>query len=176
LSIADLKSLLVECGAILFGEFTLTSGRKSSFYVDIKKASCEPRILKAIGEDIAPTARGFDLIAGMELGAVPIAASAAIASMKPYVIVRKGERTHGTGKSIEGPDVKGKRVLIVEDVTTTGGSVVKTIERLREAGATVTLAITVVDREEGAAQALAPLNVELKPLVRISELLKERKA
>lgn len=110
----------------------------------------------------------------MELGAVPIAASAAIASMKPYVIVRKGERTHGTGRTIEGPEVKGKKALIVEDVTTTGGSVVKTIERLREAGAIVSTAITVVDREEGATAALQPLKVELKPLVRISELLKER--
>lgn len=173
---ADLKGMLVESGAILFGEFTLTSGKKSPFYVDIKKASCDPGVLRAIGEAIAPDARRHDALAGMELGAVPIAVAASLASGKPFAIVRKGDRAHGTGKQVEGSEVKGKRVLVVEDVTTTGGSVVKTVERLREAGAYVSEVVTVVDREEGATEALRALNVALHPLVRVGELLRERKA
>ncbi len=159
-----LKEKLIECNAVKTGEFTLTSGRKSNFYVDIKKASTNPIILKEIAEQMAPHVNE-ELIAGMELGAVPIAAAVALETKKPYLIIRKGERKHGTGKQIEGSYKEGQSVVLVEDVTTTGGSSVKSVEILRDAGLNVTRTIVVVDREEGGKEALAELNIELIPLV-----------
>ena len=169
-----LKDELINCGAVLFGEFTLTSGAKSSYYVDIKKASTNPGVLKKVAKEMAAHVDGIDMIAGMELGAVPIAVAVALETGKPYVIIRKGERTHGTGKQIEGDPVAGKRVLIVEDVTTSGGSTIKSVEILRDAGASVDKALVVVDREAGAIPKLADMGVNLIPMVTVKELLKGR--
>ncbi len=170
-----LKDDLIGCGAVLFGDFTLTSGAKSSYYVDIKKASTNPKVLRHIGKEMSKHIEGIDMIAGMELGAVPIAVAVALETGKPYVIIRKGERTHGTGKQIEGDPVYGKRVLIVEDVTTSGGSTIKSVEILREAGATVDKALVVVDREAGAIPKLAEMGVNLIPMVTVKELLASQK-
>jgi orotate phosphoribosyltransferase len=123
---------LKECGAIKFGQFVLTSGAISDYYIDIKKASTDPKILKIIAQQMSNYTKGYDMLAGMELGAVPLVVALALETGIPYVIIRKEKREHGTGKQIEGSDVKGKSVLIVEDVTTSGGSVVKTIQILRE--------------------------------------------
>lgn len=163
-----LKNMLIECNAIQFGEFTLTSGKKSNYYIDIKRASTNPAILKEIAMGMAPHIDG-DRIAGMELGAVPIAAAVALETGKPFVIIRKGKREHGTGNQIEGELNKGERVVVVEDVATTGGSVVKSIEILRSAGAVVEKVVVVVDREEGARENLEPLGVELVALVKKGE-------
>jgi len=132
-----LIDLLKKCGAIQFGRFVLTSGAVSNYYIDIKKASTNPKILKKIAEMMAEYVAGYDLIAGMELGAVPLAVALSLETNIPYVIVRKEKREHGTGKQIEGGDVKNKKVLVVEDVTTSGGSVVKAIKTLREEKALV---------------------------------------
>ncbi len=104
----------------------------SDYYIDIKKASTNPKILKKIAEAMAEYAEGYDVIAGMELGAVPLAVALSLETRIPYVIIRKEKREHGTGKQIEGGDVKDKKVIIVEDVTTSGGSVIKSINILRE--------------------------------------------
>ena len=170
----SLKDQLITCGAVRFGDFTLASGAKSSYYVDIKKASTNPRILRAVGEAIAPHAKGYDFIAGMELGAVPIAVAAALASDVPYLIVRKEAKGYGTGKRIEGDFTPGARVLVVEDVTTSGGSSIKAIDVLREAGLTVDRCITVVDREQGAKAAMADKGVQLEGLVTAKELLEAK--
>jgi orotate phosphoribosyltransferase len=90
------------------------------------------------------------------------------------VIIRKEKREHGTGKQIEGSDVKGKSVLIIEDVTTSGGSVVKSIQILRENNAEVEKVLVVVDRESGAREKLKKLEVEFTPLITISEILKNK--
>ena len=168
-----LVDLLISCGAIKFGEFVLTSGKRSNYYIDIKQASTNPRILRMIAKRMKDYARGYDVIAGMELGAVPIAVALSLESEKPFVIVRKQEKIHGTKKLIEGEDVNGKKVLVVEDVTTTGGSVIRAVKILRENGAIVDKVITVVDREEGAKERLNEENVELIPLVTKSEILKK---
>ncbi len=118
--------------------------------------------------------KGYDLLAGMELGAVPLVVALALETGIPYVIIRKEKREHGTGKQIEGGDVKGKNVLIVEDVTTSGGSVVKTIQILRENQAEVEKVLAVVDRESGAKEQLKKLEVEFIPLVSVSEILKKK--
>ncbi len=165
---------LVGCGAVKFGEFTLTSGATSPYYVDVKQAMTDPTTLRAIADAMAALTRQhgpFDAVAGMELGAVPLATAVSLATDLPLLLIRKGEREHGTGKRIEGPDAAGKHVFVVEDVTTSGGSTVDAVKVLREAGATVTHASVVVDRESGGAEALTAVDVQLHPLARASELL-----
>jgi orotate phosphoribosyltransferase len=165
---------LKECGAIKFGRFVLTSGALSDYYIDIKKASTEPKVLKLIAQEMSSHTKDYDLLAGMELGAVPLVVALALETGIPYVIIRKEKREHGTGKQIEGGDVKGKSVLIIEDVTTSGGSVVKTIQILRENNAIIEKVIVVVDRESGAREKLQKLEVEFVPLVTVSEILKNK--
>ena len=167
-----LKESLIECGAIKFGHFKLTSGKESKYYVDIKMASTNPKVLSEIASEMAKATQNndYDLIAGMELGAVPLAVALALETNKPYVIIRKEKPTHGTGKQIIGKSKAGQKVLIVEDVATTGGSVVKAINVLREEGLKVNKIVVVVDREEGAGENLKDMQVELLPLVKASDL------
>lgn len=170
-SIAD---HLLGCGAVKFGDFTLTSGAKSRYYVDVKAAMTDPPTLRAIAHGMAQVAARhgpFDAVAGMELGAVPLATAVSLETNLPLLIVRKGERKHGTGKRIEGRHPKGQRVFVVEDVTTSGGSTLEAVKVLREAGATVTHACVVVDRESGGVAALAAEKVTLHPLATVSQLL-----
>jgi len=114
------------------------------------------------------------MLAGMELGAVPLVVALSLETGIPYVIIRKEKREHGTGKQIEGGDVKGKSVLVVEDVTTSGSSVIKSIQILRENNAEVEKVLVVVDRESGAREKLEKLEVEFIPLVSVSEILKNK--
>lgn len=165
--------LLKECGAIKFGHFVLTSGAISNYYIDIKKASTDPKILKKIAKAIKPYTEGYDIIAGMELGAVPIAVALSLETDKPYVIIRKEKKEHGTGRQIEGEDVKDKKVLLVEDVTTSGGSVVKAVKILRESQAKVNKVISVVDRESGAKENLLELDVDLISLISVSDIFEK---
>ena len=170
----DLIQHLKSCGAIKFGRFVLTSGAISDYYIDIKKASTDPTILKDIAKRMSDYVNGYEMLAGMELGAVPLVVALALETGIPYVIIRKEKREHGTGKQIEGGEVTGKSVLIVEDVTTSGGSVVKTIQILRENNAEVDRVLAVVDRESGARELLQKLEVEFIPLVSVSEILKNK--
>lgn len=168
-----LISHLKECGAIKFGRFVLTSGAISDYYIDIKKASTDPKILKLIAKHMSQYTTDYDLLAGMELGAVPLVVALSLETQIPYVIIRKEKRDHGTGKQIEGGDIKGKNVLLIEDVTTSGGSVVKSIQILRENNAEVEKVLVVVDRESGAREILQKLEVEFIPLVTVSDILKK---
>ena len=169
----QLIELLKECGAIQFGRFVLTSGAVSDYYIDIKKASTNPKVLKKITEMMAEYVEGYDVIAGMELGAVPLAVSLSLETNIPYVIVRKEKREHGTGKKIEGGDVKNKKVLVVEDVTTSGGSVIKAVKTLRENQALVDKVLVVVDRESGAEEKLLNIDIRLIPLISVRDILKK---
>ncbi|MGQ0796855.1 MAG: orotate phosphoribosyltransferase [Methanobacteriota archaeon] len=162
---------LKACGALRFGTFTLASGKTSSYYVDIKRAITRPDLLRTVADAIAPYARDVDRIAGVELGAVPIAAAVSITSAKPYVIVRKASKEHGTKQAYEGELAKGDRVLFVEDVVTTGGTLRGAIERLRHAGAVVEDCVCVVDREEGGKLILAEIGVRLHALLWAKDLL-----
>ena len=169
----ELTQLLKECGAIQFGRFVLTSGAVSDYYIDIKKASTNPTVLKKIAEAMAEYVEGYDLLSGMELGAVPLITALSLETNIPYVIIRKGKREHGTGKQIEGGDVKNKHVLVIEDVTTSGGSVVKTIQILRQNQAKVDEVLVVVDRESGAEEKLQNLDVSFIPLLSVSDIFKK---
>ena len=155
-----------------FGEFRLTSGRRSKFYVNLKLAATQPSILNQITADMALLVPdGAEVIAGMELGAVPLAVALSLKTGLPYVMIRKGERLHGTGNRIEG-ELMGN-VIVVEDVATTGASLVDAISVIRREGGVVEKAIVVVDREEGADEALRAVDVELLPLLRIGSLLQD---
>jgi orotate phosphoribosyltransferase len=161
--------LLLESGAIEYGDFLLASGARSSYYIDIKAATTNPAILAEIGKAIAE-GREFEVVAGVAVGGVPIAVAVSLASGRPYAIVRKEAKDHGKSGRIIG-EVNGKDVLLVEDVTTSGGSAIYGIEALRAAGAHVDRVVTVVDREAGAREALAEKGVSLQALVRVSDLL-----
>ena len=173
---SELKTALKGCGALQFGDFTLASGAKSEYYIDIKKASTDPKVLYLISQLMAETMQEnnikVDRIAGVVLGSVPLAAALSLATGIPFVMVRKEVKDHGTGKLIEGVLNKGDRVLVVEDVITSAGSSVTAIGTLRNAGATVTDVISVIDRESGGPAALKKIDVKLTPLIRASELLK----
>lgn len=166
-----LKETLKSCGAFQIGEFTLTSGKKSNFYVDIKQASTNPNILGEIAEDMVKHIKDEEKIAGMELGAVPLAVALSLKTNLPYLIIRKKSRQHGTGKLIEGNMGDGDKILLVEDVTTTGSSLVFAAETIRKAKGIVNRAIVVVDREEGAFELLKGHGIGLIPLVKVSEMM-----
>ena len=168
---ARFVAALKASGALAFGTFTLASGKTSSYYVDIKKAVTRPELLRTIADGMAPYARTADRIAGVELGAVPIAAAVSLATHKPYVMVRKEAKEHGTRQPFEGELKRGDRVLFVEDVVTTGGTLRGAIERLRGNGAIVEECVCVVDREEGGRMLLAEINVRLHALVSAKDLL-----
>ncbi|HPY59307.1 MAG TPA: orotate phosphoribosyltransferase [Methanospirillum sp.] len=167
---ATLHEMLISSDAIRFGDFTLASGRKSRFYIDIKKAITQPAILKKIASEVLMKNPPFDAVAGVAVGGVPLAVAVSLESGKPYVIIRKEQKAHGLASLIIG-EVSGKRVLLVEDVTTSGGSALFGIEQLRSAGAVVEEVITVVDRDEGAEKTLSDLNVKLTPLVSMKDLV-----
>ncbi|MCX6684982.1 MAG: orotate phosphoribosyltransferase [Methanoregula sp.] len=165
-TIAD---LLLKYKAIEFGEFTLASGKKSPYYVDVKTAVTNPDLLVAIVSAIAHT-HTFDVVAGVAVGGIPLAVATSIISKKPYAIIRAEEKSHGKKDVIIGT-VKDANVLLVEDVTTSGGSALYGICALRAAGARADRVVTVVDREQGAGEMLRQQGVHLLPLVKVSEIL-----
>lgn len=171
----NLAEALKECEAIKFGDFTLASGKKSRYYVDIKRASTNPRVLKLIASSIFEVLKlrsiQADYVGGVALGGVPVAVAVSLETGLPLLMIRKEAKGYGMKGQIVGEFEKGRSVVLVEDVTTTGGSVVRAIGTLRDEGLVVRHVIVVVDREEGASGALAGAGVELIPLIRISELL-----
>ncbi|MCE8424744.1 MAG: orotate phosphoribosyltransferase [Candidatus Methanoperedens sp.] len=172
-----LKDALKECEAIKFGDFILASGKKSQYYIDIKKASTNPNILKLIAAEISrlliERSIYADYVGGVAIGGIPVAVAVSLETGYSLLIIRKEAKDYGTKGQIVGDFIPGKSIILVEDVTTTGGSVLKAINTLREAGLFINKVITVVDREEGAANNLESINVELIPLVRVSELMKK---
>lgn len=173
----DLHQALKDCGALQFGDFTLASGAKSKYYIDIKKASTDPKVLKLIAKKMATQLKEMDLkvdrIAGIVLGSIPLATALALETGIPYVMVRKEKKDHGTGKLIEGTLNEGEKVLVVEDVITSAGSSVVSIKTLREAGAVVEDVFSVIDREAGGTEALKEIGVRFTPLVKASQLLEQ---
>jgi orotate phosphoribosyltransferase len=167
---ADLARMLRDCGAVRFGRFTLASGQTSDVYVDIKKAWTDPARLHPLAEALARRVAGAERLAGMELGAVPLVVATALRTGLPYVVVRKAAKTHGTQQRFEGEIPSGARVLVIEDVSTTGGSSAETVEIVRQAGGQVDRLLVVVDRGQGARERLAALGVTLEALVTLDEL------
>lgn len=167
---AEICRLLLDAGAVRFGEFTLASGEKSDVYIDVKRAWTDPIRLELLARALAARVGTTDRLAGMELGAVPLVVATALRTGHPYVVLRKVAKEHGTQQSFEGEIPSGARVLLIEDVSTTGGSSLKSVEIIRGAGGTIDRALVVVDRESGARDRLAAAGVRLEPLVTLSEL------
>ncbi|HLG08101.1 MAG TPA: orotate phosphoribosyltransferase [Gaiellaceae bacterium] len=174
----ELGALLVE-RALLEGDFVLRSGRRSSWYLDKYRFETEPEILSALGSRLAEAVREHEpetvRLAGPALGAVALAASAAMASGLPFIIIRGETKEYGTAKRIEGPFEQGELVCLLEDVVTSGGALAEAVSALRDEGLVVRNAVCVVDREEGGSDALARLGVRLRALFRAGELLEMRK-
>ena len=166
----DVLRTLLEAGAVRFGEFTLTSGEKSDVYIDVKRAWTRPARLDLLAQALAARVGEADRLAGMELGAVPLVVAVALRTGHDYAILRKGARDHGTRQAFEGEIPNGARVLLIEDVSTTGGSSLRSVEILRAAGGVVDRALVVVDRESGARELLANAGVRLEPILTLSEL------
>lgn len=141
----------IRAASFLEGTFTLRSGRTSSFYVDKYLFETQPEILAEVGRRLAEfVGPETTRIAGAELGGVALAAATSMASGKPFLIVRNKKKDYGTSKDFEGALERGDRVLLVEDIATTGGQVLEAARTIAAAGATVERIVSVVDRLEGA--------------------------
>ena len=171
---AELRAALRE-HAYLEGDFLLRSGKRSRYYLDKYRFETRPDVLAALGERIAAEVREHAddavRLAGPELGAVALAAAASLASGLPFLIVRKAAKEYGTSNRIEGVHEPEESVCVVEDVVTSGGALLESVDALRQAGLVVHTAVCVVDREEGGAEALARHEVRLRPLFRASEII-----
>lgn len=166
-----LINLLKANDVIKFGKFTLSSGRKSDYYVDMKKAITDPQILLQVAKIISNLIKDdeIDKIAGPALGAVPIATAVALQSGIPMLMIRKAQKDYGTSKLIEGDLKQGDNVIVVEDVTTTGKSLLKTVRAVKDNGGKIKRTFVIVDREEGAVEGLEKEGLQLEPIVSISD-------
>jgi len=159
----------VRAAAYLEGDFRLRSGRRSSFYLDKYRFETRPDLLRDLGRELAERVRTLEpdavRLAGPELGAVALVAAASLSSDLPFVIVRKEAKGYGTANRIEGPWASGERVVLVEDVVTSGGAALAAVEALRGVGLVCDTVVCVVDRDEGGAAAMAAASVRLSSLL-----------
>ena len=163
--------------AVVHGKVTLASGRQADYYVDLRRITLRAEAAPAIGRLMLQLTSDlqFDAVGGLTLGADPVAAAmlhaaAAQGRVLDTFVVRKSEKQHGLQRRIEGPDVHGRRVLAVEDTSTTGGSVLTAVEALREAGAEVVAVAVIVDRGTGAADRIAESRLGYRSLYDLDDL------
>ncbi len=168
----QLIKLLKENKVIKFGKFTLSSGKESDYYVDMKKAVTNPLILRQVAKIISEMIdeSSVDKIAGPALGAIPIVTAVSLYTGIPMLMIRKSKKDYGTSQLIEGDLKIGDRVVVLEDVTTTGNSLKDAIEAIQENGGKVQKAFVIVDRDEGALESLKDKSIDFKPLVSVNEL------
>jgi orotate phosphoribosyltransferase len=149
----------------LTGEFTLRSGAVATEYFDKFRFEARPDLLAAVADELAPLVpEGTEVLAGLELGGIPIVTALSLRTGLPATFVRKQAKLYGTRRLAEGADVPGRRVLVVEDVATTAGQMLLSTKDLRDAGAHVDHALVVIDRLAGGRAALAEIGVELHAL------------
>ena len=161
----------IHAVAHLTGKFTLRSGAVSDEYFDKYRFEADPGLLHAIAAAMAPMVPlGIDALAGLELGGVPLATMLSQVTGVPARFVRKEAKTYGTCQLAEGGDIDGLRLLVVEDVVTSGGQVITSCGDLRDRGAVVEHALCVIDRESGGPAALKDIGVTLHPLFTMTEL------
>ena len=172
----DLIALIGE-EAVFHGDFTLSSGKKATYYVDMRKLTLDHRAAPAIGRLVLDLVRDLevDAVGGLTLGADPIASAvlhASVAAGTPVdaFVVRKEPKDHGRGRQVEGAEVAGKRVVIVEDTSTTGGSPLKAAEVVRDAGGDVVAVVTVVDRKTGAQAAVEAAGFTWRSIIDLDDL------
>ncbi|KZM69787.1 orotate phosphoribosyltransferase [Nocardia terpenica] len=170
----DRLAELVRELAVVHGRVTLSSGKEADYYVDLRRATLQQQAAPLIGKLLRELVSDwqFDAVGGLTMGADPVALAMLHAPGRPLdaFVVRKAAKTHGMQRQIEGPEVAGKRVLVVEDTTTTGNSPLTAVRALRDAGATVVGVATVVDRETGADQVIAAEGLEYRSILSLKDL------
>ncbi len=158
--------------SLLRGDFTLRSGRKSTYYLDKYLFSTRPEVLRELGRLFAQriraveqeTGRAINRLAGAELGGIPLVTAASLETGLPCLFVRNARKDYGTAKQMEGRLEPGDRVIFVEDVATTGGQALEAVKVLQAAGADVVAVIATIDRQEGAAENLAAAGARFEAL------------
>jgi orotate phosphoribosyltransferase len=179
--VTDARRQLIEFisgEAVFHGDFTLTSGKKATYYIDLRKVSLDHRVAPLIGQVMADLIAGIpdvDAVGGLTMGADPIAAAVlhqGVARGLAYdaFVVRKEPKDHGRGKQVEGPDLAGKRVVVLEDTSTTGGSPLKAIEALLAVGAEIAAVAVVVDRATGAREVIEGAGYPYLAAIDLSDL------
>ena len=178
--VKDFTIFLHQKGIIKFGDFTLASGKKSSYYVDLRLVPSYPHkfreMVKYLENEIVQDIglEKFDSIVSVPTGGLVIASALAIETVKPLIYVRSKPKDYGTSKSVEGKIHDGMNVVMIDDVATTGGSVVNAIKSLKEVNISIKDAYVIVNRMEGAKEALAELGVKMHSvldILQISEIL-----
>lgn len=171
--LAELAELVKQL-AVVRGEVTLSSGKQADYYVDLRRATLHHRAARLIGTLLRQLTADWDFVAvgGLTLGADPVATAVMHAEGREIdsFVVRKETKKHGMQRRIEGPDIVGKKVLVVEDTTTTGNSPLTAVAALREAGAEVVGVATVVDRATGADQVIADAGLDYRFLLGLEDL------
>lgn len=182
--VKEFATFLHQKGIIKFGDFTLASGKKSSYYVDLRLVPSYPHqfrtMIKYLQNNIAESVglNSFDSLVSVPTGGLVIASALAIETIKPLIYVRSKPKDYGTSKSVEGQIHEGMKVVMIDDVATTGGSVVNAIKSLKEANITIEDAYVIVNRMEGADEALKELGVKLHSItniIQITQVLHEQK-
>jgi len=177
--VKEFATFLHQSGIIKFGDFTLASGKKSSYYVDLRLIPSYPHqfriLIKYLQNDITENIglSNFDSFVSVPTGGLVIASALAMETVKPIIYVRNKPKDYGTSKSIEGLIREGMSVLMIDDVATTGGSVVNAIKLLKEANIKVTDAFVIVNRMEGADEALKELGVKLHSITNVIQITQE---
>ena len=155
----------------LKGEFVLRSGKKSNRYFDKFLFETEPALLKRLGDELARLVpKETQRLAAPELGAVLLGGAVSMATGLPLLLVRKEPKGYGTGKQIEGRFTAGERLTVIEDVVTTGGDSLRSVQVLRDAGLDVVHLVVVLDRGEGGEENIRQARIPYSPLFRISDL------
>lgn len=168
--IEDLKGI----GVVQYGDFTLKSGLTSPYYIDMRRIISYPGLLKRVSEELYKKMEGMrcDVLCGVPYTALPIATAISLAHEIPMVIRRKEPKGYGTKQQVEGVYAAGGRCVVVEDVVTTGASLLETIASLEEVGLEVRDVVAVLDRGQGGREALATKGIEMFSLWRVEELLR----
>ncbi|MBN1991554.1 MAG: orotidine-5'-phosphate decarboxylase [Anaerolineae bacterium] len=164
---------LYEVGCLQFGQFTLASGKQSPFYIDLRRVAGDASLLKMVAEAYAGLLKplSFDRIAAVPYAALPIGAAVTLLTNGSLIYPRKEVKAHGIGRAIEGVFARGDRVVVLEDLVTSGGSVLKAIETLAAAGLHVADVAVLIDREQGGDKNLAEKGYRLRAAFRLSEIL-----